>query len=73
MRQESHWWRQFKVRVTKVFRKKSKDDGISAKGSILEPSGLKMESYEENGKKIKCKIIDLDLLDQIGREYLGKI
>lgn len=39
MRQESHWWRQFKIGLTKVFRKKPKDDGISGKGSILEPSG----------------------------------
>lgn len=38
MKQEFHWWRQLKIKLTKTFRRKSKEDGIS-NGRFLEPSG----------------------------------
>lgn len=38
MKQESHWWRQVKIKLTKVFRSKPKEDSLAG-GHFLEPSG----------------------------------
>lgn len=39
MKQESRWFKQVKLKVTSVFRKKPKDDGVAGNAPFIEPAG----------------------------------